>query len=59
MASLSPLSSMSPATSDFLGPNYFILFPVYFSLIFDNMYAFVGPVRMLEGTDQRTGRFLM
>ena len=44
----------------------------YFSLIFHIMYTFwvvsmcprkafasVGPVRMLEGTEQRSGRFLM
>ena len=64
MASLSSLSNMSPATSDFLGPIYLFIFPVYFSLIFHNMYqvpffASVGPVRMLEGTEQRTERFLM
>ena len=38
MASLSPLSNMSPATSHFLGPNiyqvYYTFSSVYFSLIF-------------------------
>ena len=58
MASLSPMSNMSPATSDFPGPNIF----VYSSFEFQQYVAFsasVGPVRMLEDTEQRMERFLM
>ena len=81
---LSPLSDMSPATSDCLGPYFSAFFLLqyrvcvdfsgsfFFSLIFHIMYPFgvvstcprkafasVGPVRMLEGTEQRSERFLM